>query len=157
MASSPATAHDDDPQLQALLLHLGAAECCWFSSVRPDGRAHLAPIWHVWQDNCFYVVTQATSVRARNLLTHPAVSLALPDPMNPIIVEGMARPAPERRPAVQPTFQRKYNWDISTDAAYDLVIEIRPRKVMAWGSHGEGRWMLPAPASPGEDLAEAGG
>jgi len=157
MASSPLAAIAHDPKLQAVMAHFGEADCCWFSSVRPDGRAHLAPIWHVWQDDHLYVVTQAASVRATNIRTYAHVSLALPDPMNPIIVEGVAHPAPERRHALQPAFQRKYNWDIGSDPAYDEVIEITPRKVMAWGSHGEGRWTLAAQAGPQTDLADSGG
>jgi len=42
-------------------------------------------------------------------------------------------------------FQAKYNWDIATDPDYDDVLEVTPRKVIAWGSHGEGRWLLEAP------------
>ena len=59
------TAHD--ATLSALLEKFAQADCCWFSSVRPDGRAHLAPIWHVWHAGSVYVVTRDQSVRARIL------------------------------------------------------------------------------------------
>ncbi|HXF63996.1 MAG TPA: pyridoxamine 5'-phosphate oxidase family protein [Caldilineaceae bacterium] len=123
-----------------LLDKLAQAEACWFSTVRPDGRAHLAPIWHVWHGGRLYVVTQERSVRARNIAHNPAVSIALPDPMNVLILEGTARPAPERRDEIRPLFQAKYNWDISTDTEYDLILEVTPVKLMAWGVDGEGRW-----------------
>ena len=129
--------------LPRLLDRLAQAQACWFSTVRPDGRAHLAPIWHVWHDGRLYVVTQERTVRARNIAHNPAVSIALPDPMNVLILEGTARPAPECRDAIQPLFQAKYNWDISTDTEYNLVLEVTPVKLMAWGADGEGRWRFP--------------
>jgi hypothetical protein len=142
MASLHVTTIHDDPALARIFDHFGAAECCWFASTRPDGRAHLAPIWHVVHTGRIYVVTQAGAVRAGNIQGQPHVSLALPDPMNVVVVEGVARAAPELRDELRPLFQAKFNWDITTDAEYDTVLEVTPRKVMAWGSHGEGRWVL---------------
>lgn len=132
-------------QVARLLAHFGDADACWFSSTRPDGRPHLAPIWHVVYANCIYVVTRQTSVRAANIRANASVSLALADTSNALIVEGVARPAPEMRDALRPLFHAKYDWDIATDAEYDEVIQVTPRKVMAWGAHGEGRWIVEAP------------
>lgn len=129
-----------DPTLTKLLDRFSAEQCCWFASTRPDGRAHLAPIWHVWHEGCVYVVTQATSVRANNIATNPAVSLSWPDPVNPLIIEGTARPAPEMRDELRPLFQAKFDWDIATDSDYTLILQITPSKIMAWGAYGEGRW-----------------
>lgn len=130
---------ETNPALERAFEKLAQTEACWFSSVRADGRAHLAPIWYVWHNRRIYVVTQAQSVRARNIQTNPAVSIALPDPMNVVIVEGEARPAPEAAAELQPLFSAKYNWDISADPDYTLVIEVIPRKLMVWGADGEGR------------------
>jgi hypothetical protein len=138
MATDPKT----DPVLAKLFDKFAQAEACWFSSVRADGRAHLAPIWHVWHEGRIYVVTPTTSVRARNIIRNEAVSLSLPDPMNVLIIEGRARPAPEQREAIQPLFLSKYGWDIRGETAYGTVIEVTPRKVIAWGSDGDGRWQL---------------
>ncbi len=131
---------DSDPTLIALLDRFSAEQCCWFASTRPDGRAHLAPIWHVWHEGCAYVVTQATSVRAKNIAANPAVSLSWPDPVNPLIIEGTARPVPEMRDELRPLFQAKFDWDITTDTDYTLILQISPSKIMAWGAFGEGRW-----------------
>jgi F420H(2)-dependent biliverdin reductase len=142
MASLPRSATLGDPALQPIIAAFAAAECCWFSTVRADGRPHLAPIWHVWHESSIFVVTQRRSVRAGNLRHNPSASLALPDPMNPIIIEGVAHFAPAQRATLQPLFQQKYNWDIETDHEYDTVIEVVPRKIMAWGSYGDGRWTI---------------
>jgi hypothetical protein len=133
-------AHVNDKQLAALMAKFAGAEACWFSSVRPDGRAHLAPIWHVWHAGRAYVVTQSGAVRARNIQRHPYVALSLPDPMNVLVVEGKAIAAPEQAEMLQPLFQAKYNWNIGTDHTYNLIIQVTPTKIMAWGEHGEGRW-----------------
>ncbi len=130
----------DDAVLARVIEKFAEAEACWFSSTRPDGRAHLAPIWHVWHAGKVYVVTQSTSVRAQNIAKQPSVSLSLPDPMNVFILEGVARFAPEMEAELAPFFQAKYNWDITTDADYDTIIAVDPQRALAWGSHGEGRW-----------------
>lgn len=136
------TSLPDDPQLLAIVAHIASAESCWFSSVRPDGRAHLAPIWHVWHEEQVFVVTQSNSVRARNIAHNASVSLALPDPLNAVIVEGEAHLSPGAQAALQPLFLAKYNWDIVTDHEYDAIIAVIPHKIMAWGSHGDQRWKL---------------
>lgn len=147
MTSSPLPASaglPDDDKLQTLLGHIAAGDACWFSSVRPDGRVHLAPIWHVWHAGRLFVVTQNGSVRAHNIRANPSVSIALPDPMNAVIIEGEAFFAPELEAALQPLFLAKYNWDIATDQEYDAIIGVTPHKIMAWGSHGDQRWNLRA-------------
>jgi len=132
-------------QIERWLTHFGAADACWFSSVRPDGRPHLAPIWHVVHAGCIYVVTRRTAVRAANIRANTAVSLALADTSNALIVEGVAQPMPELRAALRPLFLAKYAWDIAEDAEYDDVIQVTPHKLIAWGSHGEGRWIVETP------------
>jgi general stress protein 26 len=144
----------DDPVLAHLIEKFTNAEACWFSSTRPDGRAHLAPIWHVWHAGRIYIVTQSTSVRARNIAKQPAVSLALPDPMNVLIVEGTARVSSEQKEALQPLFKSKYDWELTNDDPYNQIIEVTPRKIMAWGSDGEGRWHFDAAGNP---IEESGG
>ncbi|MEX1021431.1 MAG: pyridoxamine 5'-phosphate oxidase family protein [Litorilinea sp.] len=141
---------DQDEILARLWQKLEAAPACWLSSVRPDGRAHTAPIWHVWHAHTIYVVTQAQSVRAHNIAHNPAVTVALPDPMNVFIVEGVAHPTPYARDALRPLFQNKYEWDIGSEKAYGLILGIAPRKALAWGDHGEGRWHFDL-AAPGGD------
>lgn len=133
-----------DPILERLIEKFAQAEACWFASTRPDGRAHLAPIWHVWHEGRIYVVTQGSSVRAANIAKQPAVSLSLPDPMNVLIVEGTARPAPEQVEALKPLFKAKYDWDYSKDNPYNLILEVAPRKILSWGADGEGRWHFDA-------------
>src|SRR4051812_42376137 len=112
----------EDPVLARLIEKFTNAEACWFSSTRTDGRAPLAPIWHVWHEGRIYVVTQSSSVRSHNIAHQPAVSLSLPDPMNVLIVEGTARVTPEQRDALLPLFKAKYDWEFTNDNPYNQII-----------------------------------
>jgi hypothetical protein len=138
--------HSSDPQtsvdetLQALIRRFAEAECSWLSSTRSDGRAHNAPVWHVWRQGRVYVITMAKAVKTTNIMNSPGVVIAHPDPVNPIIIEGWATLSPEARQVLQPLFKAKYDWDLNASPDYDTIIEITPVKLIAWGKYGEGRW-----------------
>ena len=126
--------------LESLLARFAAADCSWISSARPDGRVHSAPIWHVWSAGRAYVVTTGNAVKVRNITHNPHVVIALPDPIDPLIIEGAAVIRPSVSPEVAALFKAKYDWDPATDTGYSALIEITPSKIIAWGKHGEGRW-----------------
>ncbi len=130
------------PELAKLFEIFGAAECSWLSTVRPDNRAHLVPVWHVFFNENIYIVISSKSVKYRNIQSNNYVSLALPDPTNVLIIEGIATPALDMRKSLRPLFLSKYDWDIANTSQYDFIIEISPVKVLSWGSHGVGRWRL---------------
>lgn len=143
------SANDPSTTLAELWQRFAQADCCWFSSVRPDGRVHLAPVWHVVYQAAIYVVSTPNSVRVRNIAHNPAVSLSLPDPMDVLIFEGTARlvaqgaETVETAEALRPLFQAQYNWDIGTDSSYTAIIQVQPAKIMAWGGvHGDVRLRL---------------
>lgn len=136
-----------DPTLRTLVQRFAEADCSWLSSVRPDGRAHSAPVWHVWYRGRAYVVTTARAVKTANIARNPSVVIAHPDPHDSLIIEGWATTADSLGDApdslwhaLRPLFREKYDWDICTDEVYDTIIEITPTKLMAWGKYGEGRW-----------------
>src|SRR5512147_2210083 len=92
----------------------------WLATVRSNGTPHLAPIWFVWVEGKVYVCTAADSVKARNLLANPSVSLALESGNAPVVLEGHAcfTPTESVSPAVIEAFQHKYDWNIQTDTTY---------------------------------------
>ena len=49
----------------------------WLSTVRPDGRPHLVPVWFWWDGEAIFVFTQPASQKLRNLAANPAVTVAL--------------------------------------------------------------------------------
>lgn len=129
-----------DDVLKTLVRRFADSECSWFSSVRPQIRAHSVPVWHVWRRGRAYVITTPNAVKAANISKNPSVVITHPDPLDPIIIEGWATLAPGAGNQLRPLFLNKYNWDISSDSEYQAIIEITPTKLMAWGKHGEGRW-----------------
>lgn len=101
----------------------------WLASMRSAGRPHLVPLWFVWAGGRIYLCVAGSSVKVRNITANPAVSLALESGSAPVVVEGeaslLARPWPEE--AVE-GFQRKYDWTITTDAEYDTLVAVTPRR-----------------------------
>jgi nitroimidazol reductase NimA-like FMN-containing flavoprotein (pyridoxamine 5'-phosphate oxidase superfamily) len=120
-------------ELVSVVRRFAESECSWLSTVRPDARAHAAPVWHVWHGGRVYVVASAKSVKVRNIASNPNVVITHPDPLEAIIVEGTARLVEEMTDVLRRHFERKYAWDIATDEEYDAVIEITPTRLLAWG------------------------
>ena len=115
-----------DPQVEH---RLQTEQNLWLATVRPNGAPHLVPIWFVWVTGRFYFCTGADSVKARNLVRNPYVSVALEDGSRPIVIEGQAQAIGQADAAVIAEFQRKYDWDITSDDTYTQVIEIEPTKI----------------------------
>jgi PPOX class probable F420-dependent enzyme len=117
-----------DPQVEH---RLQTEQNLWLATVRPDGSPHLVPIWFVWVAGKIYLCTGTDSVKVRNSKQNPRVSIALEDGSQPIVIEGLARPIEQADSAVLAEFQRKYDWDITSDETYTQVIEIQPERIRA--------------------------
>jgi PPOX class probable F420-dependent enzyme len=124
MAQSPSQADVEKLQSQQVI---------WFSSIRPDGRPHLVPIWFVWHAERIYVSTDPKSVKSKNIRANPRVTLALEDGAHPVICEGTAQvvaaPWAEDLKAV---FFQKYEWDLDKEQQYNELIEVVPAKWLSW-------------------------
>jgi gamma-glutamylaminecyclotransferase len=129
-----------DPVLRALVQRFAEADCSWLSTVRPDHRAHSAPVWHVWHQGRAYIVTMTNAVKVKNIALNSSVVITHPDPLDPVIIEGWATIAEHMRSQLRDLFRTKYNWDITTDAQEHVVLEITPTKLLAWGKYGTGKW-----------------
>jgi PPOX class probable F420-dependent enzyme len=129
--------------LADLLQHFSQSYHSWFATVRPDGRPHLTPVWHVWHNGRIYVSTRSETVKAANVQTNPHVALAAneDDPDDGLLIEGTATLRTELRDEITALFARKYEWLLNTRPDHDVLLEITPTKVIAWGQYGEGRWL----------------
>jgi len=125
-----------DSELGKIIERFAESECSWLGTVRPSGKPHSAPVWHVWYEGRVYVVAQATAVKTHNIQANPLVTITHPDPLNVIIVEGKAQLVEGMTAVLRPSFQAKYGWDIAADEEYTAVIEITPTKLMTWGANG---------------------
>ncbi|ABG04150.1 pyridoxamine 5'-phosphate oxidase-related, FMN-binding protein [Rubrobacter xylanophilus DSM 9941] len=64
------------------------------STVRPDGRPHVAPVWFLLDGEAVVFTTHESTVKARNMRRNPRVSLCVDDERPPysfVLVEGTAR------------------------------------------------------------------
>ncbi len=64
------------------------------STVRKDGRPHVAPILFVWEHKKIYFLTMNTSIKAKNIANNPKVSFCTDDqspPFSFVIIEGDAK------------------------------------------------------------------
>jgi hypothetical protein len=104
----------------------------WLATVRPTPAGHVVPIWAVLVGDVFYMGTERTSQKIKNIQVHSRAALALPDTHHPIIFEGetaiLERPFP---PDVEEAFVSKYNWDLNEDNIY-ILISLTPDKLIAW-------------------------
>lgn len=113
----------------ATLARLEGDQYIWLASIRPDGRPHLVPLWFVWAGGNIYLCIAGSSVKARNMVVAPTVALALESADAPIVVEGRATLLPQPWPdEVVCGFAQKYDWSITTDAEYDTLVAVTPRK-----------------------------
>lgn len=105
----------------------------WIATARANGKPHLVPIWFVWVNERFYICTESKSVKVKNVTANPRASVALENGNTPIIAEGSVRILPQPYPiAVVAEFQHKYDWNIVTDASYNVLLEITPEKWLKW-------------------------
>ena len=98
-------------------------------TTRPDGRAHVMPIWGVWSGGAFYFSTGASSVKARNLAANPWCVLCPEGGSEAVIVEGTAQKA-RPRPAVGAAYYKKYKWKL--DPKMGPIYVIRPATVFGF-------------------------
>lgn len=117
-----------DPQIER---RLQTEQNLWLATVRPGGSPHLVPIWFAWVAGKIYLCTGADSVKVRNLMQNPHVSIALEDGNQPIVIEGLAKPIGTVPKPVIEAFKKKFDWNISTDDEYNQVVEIEPRRIRA--------------------------
>jgi PPOX class probable F420-dependent enzyme len=125
----------------------------WLSSVRPDGRPHLVPIWFSWDGRDILVASKPHAQKIRNLRSNPTVMLALgeaEDDFDVGLLEGRAQLLESPSSAVLPARHlAKYTAQMAAIglgqdeflATYSQVIRITPTRFLPW--HGR---TLPATA-----------
>lgn len=69
---------------------LEASHNYWLATTRPDGRAHVAPLWGIWIDDSFSFSTGPLSVKARNLMVNPWCVVTTQDAAEAVVVEGVS-------------------------------------------------------------------
>jgi hypothetical protein len=63
---------------------------CWLTTVRPDGRPHVAGVVGLWADDSLYFVSGPKTRKARNLAADPRCSFAISLPDLDLVLDGTA-------------------------------------------------------------------
>ncbi|MEU6074114.1 pyridoxamine 5'-phosphate oxidase family protein [Micromonospora sp. NPDC047074] len=111
----------------------------WLCTLRRDGSPHLTPVWFVYAAGTWWICCESRSVKARNVVADPRVSLALEGGDAPVVAEGVARAHRSGFPStVVEAFASKYDgWDISTQVSPGngrLLLEIPVRRWLLAGT-----------------------
>jgi PPOX class probable F420-dependent enzyme len=116
----------------------------WLSTVRPDGRPHLVPVWFLWNGSEVLIFSQPNNQKIRNLRKNPNVRLALESfgkGEDVVMFDGKARLAPVHSVAATlPEYAQKYSamiremgWTPDSMAAeYSQPIYITPERFLSW-------------------------
>jgi PPOX class probable F420-dependent enzyme len=116
----------------------------WLSSVRPDGRPHLVPIWFSWDGREILIASKPSAQKIRNIRANPTVMLALgeaEDDFDVGLLEGAAElldaPANAVLPASHLAKYRRQMAGIGLSpieflATYSQVIRIVPTRYLPW-------------------------
>lgn len=112
----------------------------WLSTLRSSGAPHVTPVWFVFDHSgsTWWISTGAGSVKVRNIVRRPEVTLALEDGRCPVVAEGMARLHREGFPStVIEAFAHKYGgWDITVPYApgdVRVLLEVTTRRWLFQG------------------------
>jgi PPOX class probable F420-dependent enzyme len=116
----------------------------WLSSVRPDGRPHIVPVWFLWDSGSVLIFSQPDNQKVRNLQQNPNVMLALDDTNtgeDVVMLEGRAELVSDASVTVAtPAYVAKYAKriaDLGTTpegmaASYSQAIRITPTRVLQY-------------------------
>jgi general stress protein 26 len=112
----------------------------WLATVTPQGAPHLMPVWAVWHSDGLWFSSSNGSRKARNLAAESRCTLSTDDPLQPVIVSGVARRITESAAleAMLATENSKYGTDYGldmVDPASNSVFELRPEWVFALDSN----------------------
>ncbi|WP_088800851.1 MULTISPECIES: pyridoxamine 5'-phosphate oxidase family protein [unclassified Streptomyces] len=122
----------------AVRLRLAEEKNVWLCTVRPDGSAHVTPVWFVYQSSRWWIGSDHSSVKVKNIGKEPRVSLALEDGRFPVVAEGDASLIRDRFPhEVVTAFERKYGWDVSAPmrpGSRRVLLEVRVRRWLLAGT-----------------------
>lgn len=111
----------------------------WLATVTPDGAPHLMPVWAIWHEQRLWFSSSNGSRKARNLSAQPRCTLSTEDPLEPVVVHGLAERVTDAAElaAMLAAENAKYDTDYGTDMvdpASNSVFALRPQWVFALDS-----------------------
>lgn len=109
----------------------------WVSTIRPDGRPHVMPVWGIWMGDALWFGSGRQSRKVRNLERDPRCAIATDNALQPVVLEGVAETMTER-PSLEAfvaACNAKYESADMTvefmDPAANACLRVRPVTVFA--------------------------
>ena len=93
----------------------------WLTTLMPDGRPHVRPLFTVWQDERLYFVSSPTSRKAKNLVDDLRCVISVSSEMAHFVVEGEAEKVKGQAQLQQvaQAYDSKYGWKVDVrDSAF---------------------------------------
>jgi len=129
----------------------------WLSTMRPDGRPHIVPVWFTWDGDAITFFSKPHAQKVRNLRANPNVTLGVGVPdedMDIELIEGCAELIAEPAAIVAQGRLEKYGELMARVGlsfeqfvqTYSQVVRIRPTRLLGWGGPG---WLTNASAAAG--------
>jgi hypothetical protein len=126
------------------LKHVQKPYIATLATVRADGSPHTAPVWYRYDAGVFYVLTESSSVKARNIKRDPRVELCIDDreraPYHTVIVRGRATIEPYPGDAWRLALAVRYLGEeggrryveSAPVSADEVLIRIEPEQIVGW-------------------------
>lgn len=111
---------------------LKKARTYWIATTRPDGAPHSRPVWGLWFEDIFYFSTG--SLAARNLTSHPAITVHLESGNEVVIIEGVAETVNNATLVEQVVslYNQKYSWNMDPHNLPGPFYAVRARVAFGW-------------------------
>ena len=134
--TNPKNAHADE--------RLRKETVIWLSTVRPNGRPHLVPVWFFWDGTTILIFSQPNAQKVRDIRHNSSVMLALDTAQegdDVVLIEGDAVLLdPASVNATQSAYAQKYeSWmqRMGSNAEalakeYSQPIRVIPTKFISW-------------------------
>ena len=132
---------------------LGTEPVVWLSTIRPDGRPHIVPVWFSWDGESILFFSKPGAQKVRNLRANPEVMLAVGSPdetMDVELIEGQAEVLDVPAATLAPGRLDKYaalmaHVGLTLEQfvrTYSQAVRIRPTRFLGWGGPG---WLEGSP------------
>ena len=108
----------------------------WLATTWPDGRPHVMPVWGVWDGTGLWFSSSARSRKMANLRRDPRCVVTGDDPVDPVIVEGVAEVVTGTDGIrhflrlVNAKYETDYGLDFQ-DPAVNATVRVAPRTAFA--------------------------
>jgi hypothetical protein len=119
---------------------LAPARLLWLHTTGLAGAPQVTAVWGAVVNECLYLYTERTTVKARNLTADPRAAIHLESGADVVIVYGELADVgnPSASPAVLDAFAAKYDrpeeqpFLPGSNPAFDVLYELEPRRALLW-------------------------